>query len=168
MVLISLLWACSVSKPVLKSPTAHDVHMLASLDLLDTANSVELPSSLQKALVSKVEARGITVQMIPLNDRYAAQRNSAQRSKIHEKRPLLLIETQAQFFSQLEGRFRWTVDVKLNLYTADGVVYNRTASIPVFHQFHHQREKESLEAAQDQINRYVDRILDDYVRGLQP
>ena len=168
MVLISLLWACAISKPVLKSPKPHDLHMLASLDQLDTASSTELPKSLVRSISKRVEARGITVQTLNLNEKYSAQRNSIQRAKMYQERPLLVIEAQAQFYSQLEGRFRWTVDVLLNLYTADGAVYSRNASIPVFHQFHHQRETESLEAAQDQINRYVDRLLDDYLRGLQP
>ena len=168
MVLISLLWACSVSKPVLKSPTPHDVYMLASLDKLDAARSVDVPQSLLKTLKDRVQKRGVTVKALSINERYASQRNSMQRAKLYPERPLLLIETQAQFFSQLEGRFRWTVDVRLTLYTADGTVYNRSASIPVFHQFHHQREKESLEAAEEQISRYVDRLLDDYLRGIQP
>ena len=168
MVLISLLWACSMNKSPIKSPSPHDVFMLSSLDQVDTRSSIPLPDSVQESLKSSITKRGLQIKTLQINDRFSMQRNSTQRANLYTERPLLLIETQAQFFSQLEGRFRWTVDVQLNLYTEKGELFTRNLSVPVFHQFHHQREKESLEAAQEQITRYLDRLLDDYVRGMQP
>ena len=168
MVLISLLWACSINKAPLKSPVAQDLYMISSLDQLDTRTSVPIPEKLQQDIIKKIGERGLNIKTITINDQYASQRNSGLRSKLSTERPLLLIETQAQFFSQLEGRFRWTVEAQISLHTAGGEVFQKAMSIPVFHQFHHQREEASLEAAREQILRSLDRILDDYIRGIKP
>ena len=168
MVLISLLWACSISKAPLKSPVPQDLYMISSLDQLDTRSSVPIPETLQKDITNKIAERGLQLKALTINDRYSSQRNSGMRSKLYTERPLLLIETQAQFFSQLEGRFRWTVEAQISLLAPGGEIFQKTLSIPVFHQFHHQREKESLEAAREQILRSLDRILDDYIRGIKP
>ena len=168
MVLISLLWACSINKAPLKSPVPQDLYMISSLDQLDTRASIPIPAPLQKAITNKITERGLQIKTLTINDRYSSQRNSGLRAKLYTKRPLLVVETQAQFFSQLEGRFRWTVEAQISLHASGGEVFQKTLSIPVFHQFHHQREKESLEAAQEQILRSLDRILDDYIRGIKP
>ena len=53
MVLISLLWACSINKAPLKSPIAQDIYMVSSLDQLDTRASIPIPKDLEKAITKK-------------------------------------------------------------------------------------------------------------------
>ncbi len=168
MVLMPFLWACTMGKQPISTVQPHDVYIVSSLDKLDTRESNPIPASMQEKIVSAMKKRGVQAKSLQFVQSYADRRNSEQRIKLFDERPLLLVETQAQFFSQLEGRFRWTVDVQFHLIAVDGTTYMRKFSIPVFHQFHHQREQESLEAAEGQIVRKLEGLLDDYVRGYSP
>ena len=138
MVLMQLLWACTLGKQPVSTVQPHDVYIVSSLDKLDTRESIAVPTSLQEKIVSAMTTRGMQPKSLQFVQNYSDLRNSGQRLNLFEERPLLLVETQAQFFSQLEGRFRWTVDVQLHLLGVDGTAYNRSFSVPVFHQFHHQ------------------------------
>jgi hypothetical protein len=168
MVLMYLLWACTPKNSSLMTTEAHDMYTISSLDQLDVRTSLPLPTPLHKQINEALQQRGIGPKSLQPIEGYAELRNSNQRIQLFSERPLLLIETNAQFFSQLEGRFRWTVDVRMHLEASDGTIFSRIFSVPVFHQFHHQREQESLEAAQPQILRELNQMLDDYVRGYRP
>ena len=165
MVLIQLLFACTLSKAPLKAQKDTTLFVVSARDELDTRTASSLPPSLQRAIEKKIRSRGISLTTLPLKEEFSMQRTSAQRQALYEPRPLLLIETKAQFFSQLNGRFRWTVDVQLHLSAQSGTPFVQQFSVPVFHQFHHEREAEALEAAQEVILRHVDILLDDYIRG---
>ena len=165
---LMFLWACMPKQAEISTVPAHDMYTVSSLDKLDVRKSVSLPATLESSIAAALQKRGISPKALTQTQGYDQFRNSEQRIKLFNKRPLLLIETQAQFYSQLEGRFRWTVDVRMHLHTAEDMVFSRVFSVPVFHQFHHQREKESLEAAESQILRELNQMLDDYVRGYRP
>ena len=165
---LTFLLACMPKQAELATVSAHDMYTVSSLDKLDVRQSISLPEALESSIEKALQQRGINPKSLTQVQGYDQFRNSKQRIKLFEKRPLLLIETQAQFYSQLEGRFRWTVDVQMHLHTSEDMVFSRVFSVPVFHQFHHQREKESLEAAQAPILRELNQMLDDYVRGYRP
>ncbi len=81
----------------------------------------------------------------------------------------LLVETRAQYYSQLNGRYRWTVFVKLSMAKAGETTPGDTASftIPVLLTFDHQREKEALANAADTIASKLGKEIDDFVAGLE-
>jgi hypothetical protein len=162
------MWACTPKNTSLITTEAHELYTISSLDQIDVRTSLPLPSPLHEKINEALKKRGINPKSIQPIEGYAELRNSHQRMQLFSERPLLLIETKAQFFSQLEGRFRWIVDVHIHIETSDGTVFSRIFSVPVFHQFHHQREAESLEAARPQILRELNQMLDDYVRGYRP
>ena len=57
--------------------------------------------------------------------------------------PVLILESNAEFYAQVNGRFRWEVDVKIDIF--DGTEHiSEQLTIPVFHQFHHERQAEAL------------------------
>ena len=168
MVLMSFLLACSFKKTDLLTVAPHDVYTVSSLDQLDVLSSVALPSSLENQIQEALVLRGIRPTRLEQPSNYTTLRNSNQRLLLFSQRPLLLIESKAQFFSQLEGRFRWTVDVAIHLQAKDGTTFSKVFSVPVFHQFHHQRETEAIEAAQSQILQELNLLLDDYIRGYSP
>ena len=165
MVLMQLLFACMLSKTPLKASSDTELFVVSARDELDTRTSVGLPASVQASIEKSIRNRGIKLKILPLKEEFSTQRTSAQRQALYEQRPLLLIETRAQFFSQLNGRFRWTVEVQLHLRSQSGTPFVQQFSVPVFHQFHHEREAEAIEAAQEVILRHVDILLDDYIRG---
>ena len=81
---------------------------------------------------------------------------------------LLLVETRTRFYSQLNGRYRWTVDAKISLAKRDARDEAATSEvdIPVFLDFDHQREPEALVAAGPRIADEVARLADEMITGL--
>ena len=86
--------------------------------------------------------------------------------KLTEEAPILLIETKATYQSQLQGRFRWEVDCTMSLLDPQDQLLTRSFTTPVFHKFHHEREEESLLAAEPVILRQLEGLLEDYIRGM--
>jgi len=168
MVLAQLFLACILNKEPLKTEHTQELYVVSARDELDIRSSVPLPKTLKEAIHKEIQTRGLKLKALPLDEQFSTQRTSAQRKNLYPQRPLLLIETKAQFFSQLNGRFRWTVAVQLNLISESGTTFTQDFSVPVFHQFHHERESEALEAAQEVILRYLGTLLDDYIRGSKP
>jgi len=80
----------------------------------------------------------------------------------------LLVETRAQYYSQLNGRYRWTVYVKLSMAKAGETTAGNTASftVPVLLTFDHQREKEALANAATAIANKLGKEIDDFIAGL--
>lgn len=77
---------------------------------------------------------------------------------------VVLVETEARFFSQLQGRFRWVVDVTVAVAEVDRPeeAVEATFSVPVFLQFQHQREVEAVAAATGVVTRRLSSLLDDF------
>jgi glycosidase len=84
-----------------------------------------------------------------------------------EAEAVLLVETQAVFYSQLAGRYRWTVYARLTLAdrAAPQAALSERRELPVVLDFAHQRESEALEAAAESLARRVAALADDYVGG---
>ena len=165
-----LLIGCIKAPETLRAPSSKDLSTVAVLDLLnvdsDQSSATLLPEELLSELSAQANAHNIVLQNQPIPALFQQQRLTPQRLENLEA-PSLLIETKAEFYSQLEGRFRWEVTLKLSLKQENGQVLYRESNIPVFHQFHHQREQAALLAAAPVIRREVRRLLDDHIRGLE-
>ena len=163
MVLIMIAAACMHQPPPPSAASTTSVHAVALMDPLDSATPSELPDELLGALRKEASSRniGLDFRSIP----FEGQRQTMQRLEHVEDRPLLLIETRVWYMSQLEGRFRWEVEVMMSLAGESGSTIQREFSVPVFHQYHHQREQDALVAASPVILRQLGGMLDDYVRG---
>ena len=70
--------------------------------------------------------------------------------------------TRINFFSQLSGQYRWTVDTRIVLAAASEPDKQTVSEVqvPVFLPFHHQRESEALVAAIPVIEREMAAMLD--------
>ena len=168
MVLIfSALFGCLKQVEPSKANTTIELPTVAVLDEIQQRQCSELPEELQSSINRTLDERNIWVDLQPIPDSFQQQRNSSQRTDLLTEYPALLIETQAQFFSQLNGRFRWEVKLQLTLVENDEQQLVRTSTIPIFHQFHHEREKEALLAAETIILREINLLMDDYLRGQQ-
>lgn len=100
--------------------------------------------------------------------RTTAQRLAVLASANDDAELLLLVETRTRFYSQLNGRYRWTVDAKISLAKRDARDEAATSEIdiPVFLDFDHQREPEALVAAGPRIADEVARLADEMITGL--
>ena len=82
---------------------------------------------------------------------------------------VMLVETQAEYYAQLEGRFRWVVAVQVGLGRTGQL--ERAAlhgfEVPVFLPFVHQKEAEAIEAAAPVIAHRLGQILDEALGAWQ-
>ncbi len=81
---------------------------------------------------------------------------------------LLLVEMRAAYYSQINGRYRWTVYIKLSLATL-GALDDATIvsfDLPVMLSFDHQRDQEALAYAAAPVARKLGQELDDFLAGL--
>ena len=164
-----LLLGCLKAPESLRASTTKTIETVAVLDLISDDRSeqnstVLLPTELLTELSEQAKSHNIHLQHQDIPDSFQQQRLTPQRLESLGA-PTLLIETYVEFYSQLEGRFRWEVTLKLSLKQSNGQVLYRESNIPVFHQFHHQREQEALLAAAPIIKREIRRLLDDHLRG---
>jgi hypothetical protein len=164
MVLALSLFACLKGKEPIKAPSPMDLPMIAVLDRAQQPQ--ELPEELLEAIQERLARRDINAAFSATPASFESHLLSSQRIQALDQYPILLIETEAQFYSQLNGRFRWEVDLRLTLATSEEQSMTRQRIIPVFHQYHHQRETEALLAAEALILRELDLLLDDYLRGI--
>ena len=76
---------------------------------------------------------------------------------------MVLVEAVARFYSQLRGQYRWEVSVEATLLDPakpeEAIV--EQFDIPVFLRFQHEREPEALSAAGAELERRLQRLLDD-------
>lgn len=153
------------------TPTA----LAGVLRKLESGEFVGLPETLTADLGAVLSARNL-VQQAPVADALAAfgaRRATPQRLEwLAEQSPgaelLVLVETEVAFYSQLNGRFRWTVNVVATACppTELATAVSSSFSVPVFLQFHHEREVEALTEAASVVSRQVGFLLDEVLAGL--
>jgi hypothetical protein len=80
---------------------------------------------------------------------------------------ILLIQTRTEYFSQLSGRYRWTVYAELSLANPDDLSrsIHRSVEIPVFMQFHHEQDSAVLEEASPTLARELGDMLEAWLRS---
>lgn len=176
LLLVALAIACVPRAPIPQAPTKLPVAVVAVLGSVEDRAVQAAPAGLIERLNQSVTARNlspVSVESRQLLAPFAERRATPQRlSLLAELSPdaalLLLVEAEARFYSQLEGRYRWTVAVHTSV-APRGQLESGVSSdveVPVFLQFHHEREAEALSAAAPVIQRQVEALLDATVGGL--
>lgn len=166
--ILTALLGCSAKNAVVQAPTAIDVSLAAARNNLDDRQVFTLPDPLLERITAQLTARNLTPTVVPLSA-LDEQRLTSRRLEALEESgaPLvLLVETEAEYTTQMEGRLRWRVQVTLSLDPADGEPTTSEFSVPVFLQFQHQDADDALEGAAPIIERHVGYMLDEYIAGL--
>ena len=113
-----------------------------------------VPTSVSNRLTKVAQEHNITLQLQPTPADFEIAKHVGSVQS-----PVLVLESRAEFYAQVNGRFRWEVDVKIDIF--DGTDHiSEELTIPVFHQFHHERQAEALEAALPTLERKVHSLLD--------
>lgn len=144
----------------------------------ESASVGDLPAAVQARLVQTVSERNLAPETLPAaswGEVFAKRRSTEPRARWLVEQGgvthglILLVETEVSFYAQLQGRYRWTVDVRATITGADDVSAGTTEtfSVPVFLLFDHEREEEALMEAGPDIARKVGVMLDWYVGGLE-
>lgn len=135
-----------------------------------------LPEEATAPSLAALAERNLTVRTVgreSVDVAFRMKRTTAQRLAVLAHAPndpelLVLVETRTRFYSQLNGRYRWTVDAKITLAKAGArdEAVSVEADIPVFLDFDHQRERDALAAAGPRIADEVARLADEMIPGL--
>ena len=150
MVLITLLTACLKSPTVVSSPSTEQ---WPAWMILEMTEDEAVPTSVSKRLTTVAQAHNITLDLQPTPTDFEIAKHVGTVES-----PVLVLESSAEFYAQVNGRFRWEVDVKIDIF--DGTDHiSEELTIPVFHQFHHERQAEALEAALPTLERKLHSLL---------
>ncbi len=174
--LLMLLTACApkAAGPArLGQPT--DAAWVGLLAPLDAEGLRPLPESLDTRLVAALATRNLTARAIDpaaTTTELARVQNTPRRlawlAEHADGAPLLvLVEATAVYNTQMEGRFRWTVEVTASAARADDLAggTSKTFKVPVFLQFVHDDADDALTEAGLVIERQVGRMLDGWLGG---
>lgn len=119
---------------------------------------------LSKALGDVLAARNLQPTMMSTDSylaAFAGTRDTRRRIELlHVSRPMLLVETETAFYSELSGRYRWIVKATVSLEPAG---LTESFEVPVFLQFQHEREPEAVSAAAPVIARRAGELVDGWL-----
>ena len=156
MVLVLSLLACikttnNIVQPSLVSPVS--VQTIAFMQTEEYSKA--LPPELQESLLASLNESGIALSLLPFEPEQSQDPTEIMASL---SKPVLIIESRAIFYSQLNGRFRWETLFSLELHTNTQII-KEDLNIPVFLPYHHQREVDALRAAESLLIRDLNAFL---------
>jgi glycosidase len=173
-VLLLGLAGCLKSQPVQRLEAAQPMTVVVVHDHRSKLGVV--PDALQSNIQSTLNARNLVMQEVPrpqYESDFAVKRATRDRmrtlSGLATNSTLqLLVETRAEYYSQLNGRFRWTVYVKFSMAKSGDPSPPTISSFsfPVLLSFDHQREADALSYAAGSIARKLGQELDEFLAGL--
>ncbi len=161
-----VLAGCVRSVPQQKAKVATPLTVGWALESDRSAESLPVPPKLTSQLALAVRERNLAFEDVgPLNGaRLTAPRLEALRAT-NASGWVLLVEARASFFSQLEGRYRWTVVVKLTASSKPGEAVEDSFTVPALLQFEHEREAQALDAVAADIAQRAGTLLDGLLVG---
>jgi len=175
---LTLLGGCIKPTEVVKAPSPMDATVVGVLDPQDGGGVTGLPERVTERIGRTLAARDL--RAVPLTtgtfaDDFASRRVTGQRvawlADGHVSTPLVvLVEAEATYYSQIEGRNRWTVDVTATIASPSAPEEALTSAfeVPVILQFVHEKEPRALEEAAPIIERQLGHLLDQYLGALPP
>ena len=165
------LSGCLSHKPPTQYPEAGTFGLTVVHDDIKTRSLNASPEDLTQALVADLGERQIKSQLCSGEaiDGFARSRDSKQRLELLaancQANHLLMVELQADFYSQLSGRYRWTVYAQISIVSPeDGdSLMSESYEFPAVLSYDHQREDDAIAAVSTDIERAVNRLIDDYM-----
>ncbi|MEZ4322680.1 MAG: hypothetical protein R3F61_34755 [Myxococcota bacterium] len=138
---------------------------LASVLQSATDGPVEADDTALDAIVAEVQRRNLTPMAVSVSGPH--RRRLEMLAEGASGGLVLLVESTARFSSQMNGRYRWTVEVEARL--ADPAALDDAATVdftvPVHLLYAHERENDALIAATPSIARRVGGLLDEWIQA---
>ena len=142
---------------------------VAQIDM-KSGDHIDAPDNLSQRLNEQLKRNGYIVTNLPIDglptdfDRRRLPTHKAQAiAESNSNHQVVLVEAVARFYSQLRGQYRWEVSVEVTLFNpaAPEEALVDQFTIPVFLRFQHEQEAEALAAAGVELERRLQRLLDD-------
>lgn len=175
MLALMLALACAPKTGVVTAPPGTDIAMVGALEPLDDPAVQRLPDDVIDRLRTDLSDRGLTAVAVDDGTWTGAftQGRTTRFRVAHvamgtDADLVLVVETFARYGSQLNGRYRWTVQVVATVAPGDKPEDAVTSefSVPVFLQFHHEKDAAAVSAAAPVIERQVGHLLDQVLGGM--
>lgn len=157
------LWACIPQKPPRAAPDGTQLQLVTVLDSFDAPEVVPIPEKAAEPLQHELERRNLSV--VPADAALVAsfserRTTEARRAALADSAtPTLLVECAPRFSAQVNGRYRWSVEVELSL----AELPTRSLTVPVHLLYAHEDEDEAAAEAAPVVARQVGRLLDDWL-----
>ncbi len=169
-----LLFACVPRAELVTARAPTPVELVVVTQPAGSRAPTDAPASVYSAIEAVLSARLLTptrVDSAVFSESFSTRRSTAQRLSWLAARPgdtvLVLVETEVEYYSEMNGRYRWTVSVVASVLPPDRPLEAVEASfeIPVFLSFYHEREDKALEAAVPVLSRRLGELVDTWVAG---
>lgn len=171
MVLIFLAAACLKPTPPLETGGGRPLVVVNVLDAATDAPAVDTPERFDAAVLETVSRRKLVPRLLEAEGELAAVQGSRETgprvralAPALAGAPVLLVETRPVYYSELNGQYRWTVGVVVTLQGGE-TPSTRSFDVPVFLQYHHQREADAVDAAAPVVARKIGEVLDGWLGG---
>lgn len=162
------LAGCLKPAAVPQAPTPVPVAVVAVLESFERPEVAPAPDEALTAFADQVRRRNLEpVAPDPAGwvEPFATLRVTEGRLARLGPPPVVLIEAAPRFSAQVNGRYRWTVETRVSLATADGDPTVRTFEVPVLLIYAHETEAQALVEASPVVAREVGRLLDGWIAG---
>ena len=166
------LAGCIKTAAVQQAAQPAPVALTTVLESTESPGLQSIPDGVSSRLSEQVRARGLVPQSVDgatttgnsTDTRLTWLAESASGAQV-----LMLIETEARFSVQVNGRYRWNVDATLTLAHADGSADPQTSTVsaPVALVYAHQDEEDALLEASPLIARRLGIMLDAWIASGQ-
>lgn len=169
LLLMVLLAGCVPKVAQQKAASLTPVALGWALEADHSAKPLAAPEQLKDRVGQALAERNLSVNDVGSleGSRLTAHRLEALR-QADPSGWVLLIEARTSFFSQLEGRYRWSVAVKLTASSKPGEQIEDTFTVPALMQFEHEREPQVLAAVARDIAQRAGTLLDGLLIGSPP
>lgn len=165
--MVLMLIGCLAHHPPTQAAASTEVDVVAALSGVAAPTVTGPTDTLKQSLSGALGPHNLTVKFAP-EDSFATAfqttRDTGHRlNLLHATEPLLLVETETSFYSELSGRYRWVVHTTLSLQPAG---LSDSFDVPVFLQYAHEQEAEAVDQAAPVIARHAGDLVDSWLRTL--
>lgn len=129
------------------------------------------PEALRAAIKKELDDHNLEIIEVPIEvlraQRLTDARFEVVKKNVGDAQFLLLVEQRVQFFSQIDGRYRWEVGTQLTASKLEGSVAKDPFEIPVILMFDHEKEPEAIAYAASDVANRVGVLLDGVIAGAE-
>lgn len=170
-VVASMATSCLTRPPVARLSQRTPIAMVLLRDSVMDKKTYAVPKAISDKLKERLEVRNLYVPDTASKPHHALadiRDTTRRREFLLRAQPsaehLLLVESQVVFYSQLNGRYKWDVDVKLSIGGRDRPepMVERQFKLSAFLPFDHQREDAALDSVGDIIAGRTADLVDSY------
>jgi hypothetical protein len=148
---------------------------IAVVYVVDPAHSGDVgspPEALKQAVAAELDGHNLRAVDLPIEvvrgQRLTDARFEALKRARGDAAFVLLVEQRVQFFSQLDGRYRWEVGTTLVAAAHDGSAAKDAFELPVVLVYDHEKEGEAINAAASDVAMRVGVLMDGILAGRDP